>query len=484
MMRRLFSNLPAACLKTAGARCFAVGKDINFGVEARSKMLEGCNRLADTVQVTLGPKGRNAALEKSYGSPKITKDGVSVAKDIFFYDRAINVGAMMLHDVATKVNDEAGDGTTTATILTRSIFRDGCKAVASGMNPMDVRRGIQLATELVVDQLKEMSTPISTKADYQNVATISASGDKEIGSIIAQIYEKTGKETTITVAEGKTLRTELEFVEGLKVDRGYLSPYFITDPKTGKVELENAKVLVINKRITNVKSIVHLLEHCLKTNSPILIVAEDVESEALSTLIVNKVKGGLKICAIKAPSYGEHRQGILEDIAIRCGGQMIKEEAGMTLEKSEPSMLGTAKKIIIDKDFTVILGGAGDKKEVAKRVEELNGLKAKATSNYDKGKLGERIGRLIGGVAVIKAGGSSEVEVNELKDRLNAALCATKAASEEGIVIGGGVALLYASQTLRDIRGKNADQHVGIEIVMRACRVPCKTICDNAGFEG
>jgi len=465
-------------------RCFASGKDIRFGVDARKLLLEGCDKLADAVQVTLGPKGRNVVLDKSYGSPKITKDGVTVAKEINFSDKFMNIGASLIKDVASKTNDEAGDGTTTATILARYLFKEGCKAVAAGMNPMDVRRGIQMAVDTVVEKLKQMSIQVKGKEEIQNVATISSNGDENIGKLIASIYEKSGKDATVTVSDGKTLHTEVEFVEGLKFDRGYISPYFVTNPKTGKTELENPKILLVDKKITNIQSILHLLEHCVQTNQALLIICEDIDTEPIATLIVNKIRGGLRICAVKAPGFGDNRKATMEDIAISCGATLVSEEIGMQLDKTDPSVLGTAKQVIITKDDTIIMHGAGQKKDVDGRIGSLKELRDKTNSTYDKEKLDERIGRLTGGVAVIKVGGASEVEVSELKDRLNDALCATKAASEEGIVPGGGMALLHASQALTSLKGKNFDQNHGIEIVLKACKIPCKAICDNAGYEG
>lgn len=469
---------------STSARCFATGKDIRFGIEARKLILDGCDKLADAVQLTLGPKGRNVVIDKSYGSPKITKDGVTVAKEISFSNKFMNIGASLVKDVASKTNDEAGDGTTTATILARYIFKEGCKSVAAGMNPMDLRRGIQLAVNEVVVKLKEMSIPVKGKEEIQHVATISANGDETIGKLVASIYEKSGKDATVTVSDGKTLHTEVEFVEGLKFDRGYISPYFITNPKLGKVELENPKILIADKKITNIQSILHLLEHCATTNQALLIVCEDVDSEPITTLVVNKLRGGLRICAVKAPGFGDNRKAILEDIAISCGAQLISEDVGMQLDKCEPTVLGTAKQVIISKDDTIIMHGAGSKKDVEGRIQSLKDIREKTTSTYDKEKLEERIGRLTGGVAVIKVGGASEVEVGELKDRINDALCATKAASEEGIVAGGGLALLNASKHLAKLKGKNFDQNHGIEIVQKACLIPCKAICDNAGYEG
>lgn len=395
----------------------------------------------------------------------------------------MNIGASLIKEVASKTNDEAGDGTTTATVLARYLFKEGCKAVAAGMNPMEVRKGIQMAVDAVIEKLKQMSIPVKGKEEIQNVATISANGDESIGKLIASIYEKSGKDATVTVTDGKTLHTEVEMVEGLKFDRGYISPYFI-NTKTGKVEFDNPKILLVDKKISNTQSILHLLESCAQTNVPLVIIAEDMDSEPVTTLILNKLKVGLKVCAVKAPSFGDNRKATLEDIAISCGAQLVSEELGMTLEKTDPSILGSAKQIIITKDDTIIMHGSGAKQDVDERIESLKQLKDKSTSTYDKEKLEERIGRLTGGVAVIKVGGASEVEVNELKDRINDALCATKAASEEGIVPGGGMALLHASKSLESLKGKNFDQNHGIEIVQKACRIPCKAICDNAGYEG
>lgn len=386
--------------------------------------------------------------------------------------------------MASKTNDEAGDGTTTATILARAIFKEGCKSVAAGMNPMDLRRGILLAVDQVVAGLKDLSVPIKGKDQIANVATISANGDTTIGNIIAGIFDKLGANGTITVADGKTLETEVEYVEGLKWDRGYISPYFVTDPKTSKVEFENAFVLLVDKKVSTIQSILHFLEHAMQAGRPLLLVAEDVESEALATLIVNKLRGGLKVAAVKSPGFGDNRRNTMQDIAIATGAQFISEEVGVQLDTAEVSVLGTAKKVIITKDDTIIMGGAGQKNDVNERVDTIRQQMDQTTSEYDKEKLQERLGRLTGGVAVIKVGGSSEVEVQELKDRIQDALCATRAASDEGIVPGGGSALLYASKRLDSLKGENFDQDVGIKIIRTACKIPCKTICQNAGFEG
>jgi len=463
---------------------FSFAKEIKFGNDARALMLEGCEMLADAVQVTLGPRGRNVVLDRSYGSPKITKDGVTVAKDIEFANRYHNIGASLVKQVASNANDKAGDGTTTATILARAIFKEGCKSVAAGMNPMDLRRGILLAVDTVVEALRSQAHPIKGKDQIANVATISANGDAKIGNILAGIFEKLGANGTITVADGKTLETEVEYVEGLKWDRGYISPYFITDPKTSKVEFENALVLLVDKKVSSIQSILAYLEHAMQSGHPLLIVAEDVESEALATLVVNRLRGGLKIAAVKSPGFGDNRRNTMQDIAVATGGQFISEEVGVTLESGDLTVLGKAKKVIITKDDTIIMGGAGGKNEVTERVDTIREQIEGTTSEYDKEKLQERLGRLTGGVAVIKVGGSSEVEVGELKDRIQDALCATRAASDEGIVAGGGSALLYASKKLNDLKGENFDQDVGIKIIRQACRIPCKTICGNAGFEG
>lgn len=491
-MQRVFGMLSKHTFKPGmsslfakqGLRTMAAAKDIRFGVEARKLMLDGVDKLADAVQVTLGPRGRNVVLDKSYGSPKITKDGVTVAKEISFSNKFMNMGASLIKDVASKTNDEAGDGTTTATILARYLYKEGCKSVAAGMNPMDLRKGMQIAVEAVVEKLKQMSIPVKGKEEIQNIATISANGDDNIGRLIASIYEKSGKDATVTVADGKTLHTEVEFVEGLKFDRGFISPYFITDPKSGKVELENPKILLVDKKINNIQSILHILEHCAQANQALLIVCEDVDSEPITTLVVNKLRGGLRVCAVKAPGFGDNRKATMEDIAISCGATLVSEELGMQLDKVQPIVLGTAKQVIVTKDDTIIMHGAGDKKDVDNRISALKELKEKTNSTYDKEKLDERLGRLTGGVAVIKVGGASEVEVTELKDRLNDALCSTKAASEEGLLPGGGMALLHASKELKNLKGKNFDQNHGIEIVEKACRIPCKAICDNAGYEG
>ena len=441
----------------ATQRCNFAGKEIKFGTEARALMLEGCDMMADAVQVTLGPRGRNVVLDRTFGVPKITKDGVTVAKDIEFSNRYHNIGANLIKQVASKANDEAGDGTTTATILARAIFKEGCKSVAAGMNPMDLRRGIQLAVDEVVAGLKELSIPIQSAEEIRNVATISANNDGHIGGLIAGIFEKLGPNGTITVAEGKSLETEVEYVEGLKWDRGYISPYFVTDAKTSKIEFQNAAVLLVDKKISSIQQILPFLESCMQSQKPLLLVAEDLESEALATLVVNKLRGGLKVAAVKSPGFGDNRRNTMQDIAIATGATFLSEDIGQGLEGADLSVLGTVKQVIITKDDTILMGGAGAKEEVDERVDAILQQCENTTSEYDREKLQERMGRLTGGVAVIKVGGASEVEVGELKDRIQDALCATRAASEEGVVVGGGAALLYASKRLDALKGTNFD---------------------------
>ena len=463
-----------------------LAKEVKFGVESRAMMLQGCDQLADAVQVTMGPKGRNVVIEQSFGAPKITKDGVTVAKNIEFSDRFMNLGASLVKQVASATNDVAGDGTTTATVLTRAIFSEGCKSVAAGMNPMDLRRGIQAAVDKVVAELKSKAKLISTTEEIAQVGTISANGEREIGDLIARAMEKVGKEGVITVADGKTLENELEVVEGMKFERGYISPYFITNAKNQKCELENPYVLIFEKKISGLNPLLPVLESVLKTSRPLLIVAEDVESEALATLIVNKLRGGVKICAVKAPGFGENRKSNLQDIAILTGGTVVSEDLGHKLDQVDISMLGTAKKITVSKDDTIILDGAGEKATIEERCEQLRDAIAESSSDYDREKMQERLAKLSGGVAVLKVGGGSEVEVNEKKDRVVDALNATKAAVDEGIVAGGGTALLKASKALTELEGSmpNFDQKVGVQIIKAAIRVPMKTIANNAGVEG
>ncbi|XP_024981293.1 chaperonin CPN60-2, mitochondrial [Cynara cardunculus var. scolymus] len=459
-------------------------KDIKFGVDARALMLRGVEELADAVKVTMGPKGRNVVIEQSYGAPKVTKDGVTVAKSIEFKDRVKNVGASLVKQVANATNDVAGDGTTCATVLTRAIYSEGCKSVAAGMNAMDLRRGITMAVDSVVTNLKSRARMISTSEEIAQVGTISANGEREIGELIAKAMEKVGKEGVITISDGKTLYNELEVVEGMKLDRGYISPYFITNPKNQKCELDDPLILIHEKKISSLNAIVKVLELALKNQRSLLIVAEDIESEALATLILNKLRAGIKVCAIKAPGFGENRKSNLQDLATLTGGEVITDELGMNLEKMAPEMLGTCKRVTISKDDTVILDGAGDKKSIEERCEQLRSSIELSTSDYDKEKLQERLAKLSGGVAVLKIGGASEAEVGEKKDRVTDALNATKAAVEEGIVPGGGVALLYASKELENLPTANFDQKIGVQIIQNALKSPVHTIACNAGVEG
>ncbi|XP_042384158.1 chaperonin CPN60-2, mitochondrial isoform X1 [Zingiber officinale] len=459
-------------------------KDIRFGVDARALMLKGVEDLADAVKVTMGPKGRNVVIEQSYGAPKVTKDGVTVAKSIEFKDKIKNVGASLVKQVANATNDVAGDGTTCATILTRAIFAEGCKSVAAGMNAMDLRRGITLAVDTVVTNLKSRARMISTSEEIAQVGKISSNGEREIGELIAKAMEKVGKEGVITVSDGKTLYNELEVVEGMKLDRGYISPYFITDQKNQKCELEDPLILIHEKKISSINAVVKVLELALKRQRPLLIVAEDVESDALATLTLNKLRVGFKVCAVKAPGFGENRKASLQDLATLTGGSVITEELGMNLEKVELDMLGTCKKVTISKDDTVILDGSGDKKAIEERCEQIRSGIELSTSDYDKEKLQDRLAKLSGGVAVLKIGGASEIEVGEKKDRVTDALNATKAAVEEGIVPGGGVALLYASRELEKLQTDNFDQKIGVQIIQNALKAPVHTIASNAGVEG
>ncbi|KAK9931340.1 hypothetical protein M0R45_018616 [Rubus argutus] len=459
-------------------------KEIKFGVEARALMLNGVEDLADAVQVTMGPKGRNVVIEQSYGAPKVTKDGVTVAKSIEFKDKVKNVGASLVKQVANATNDVAGDGTTCATILTRAIYTEGCKSVAAGMNAMDLRRGITMAVDSVVTNLKSRARMISTSEEIAQVGTISANGEREIGELIAKAMEKVGKEGVITISDGKTLYNELEVVEGMKLDRGYISPHFITNQKNQKCELEDPLVLIHEKKISNINAVIKILELALKRQRPLLIVAEDVESDALATLILNKLRAGIKVCAIKAPGFGENRKSNLQDLAVLTGGTVITEELGLNLEKVDLDMLGTCKKVTVSKDDTVILDGAGDKKALEERCEQIRSAIEASTSDYDKEKLQERLAKLSGGVAVLKIGGASEAEVGEKKDRVTDALNATKAAVEEGIVPGGGVALLYASKELEKLPTANFDQKIGVQIIQNALKAPAHTIAANAGVEG
>ncbi len=457
-------------------------KDVKFSRDARERMLRGVNILADAVKVTLGPKGRNVVIDKSFGAPRITKDGVSVAKEIELEDKFENMGAQLVREVASKTNDKAGDGTTTATVLAQSIVQEGHKAVAAGMNPMDLKRGIDLAVSEVVADLVKKAKKIKTSEEVAQVGTISANGETEIGEMIAQAMQKVGNEGVITVEEAKTADTELEVVEGMQFDRGYLSPYFITNPDKMVAELEDAYILLHEKKLSNLQAMLPVLEAVVQTSKPLVIIAEDVEGEALATLVVNKLRGGLKIAAVKAPGFGDRRKAMLEDIAILTGGQVISEDLGIKLENVGLNMLGRAKKVRIEKENTTIVDGAGKKAEIQGRVAQIKQQIEETTSDYDREKLQERLAKLAGGVAVIRVGGSTEVEVKEKKDRVDDALNATRAAVEEGIVAGGGVALLRASSAIK-ATGANADQAAGIAIVRRALQSPARQIAANAGAE-
>ena len=458
-------------------------KDVKFGADAREKMLRGVDILADAVQVTLGPKGRNVVIDKSFGAPRTTKDGVTVAKEIELADKFENMGAQMVREVASKTNDAAGDGTTTATVLARAIVREGSKSVAAGMNPMDLKRGIEKAVEAVVADLKKRSKKVKSNDEIGQVGTISANGDKEVGDMIAQAMAKVGNEGVITVEEAKSLATELDVVEGMQFDRGYISPYFITNPDKMVVELNDALVLIHEKKLTSLQPMLPVLEAVVQSGRPLLIIAEEIEGEALATLVVNKLRGGLKVAAVKAPGFGDRRKAMLEDIAVVTGGQVISEDLGIKLENVKLDMLGKAKNVKIDKDNTTIVDGAGKKNDIQSRVAQIKAQIEETTSDYDKEKLQERLAKLAGGVAVIRVGGATEVEVKERKDRVDDALNATKAAVEEGIIPGGGTALLYAAKALKDVTGDNEDQTQGINIVRRAIQYPIRQIVSNAGQE-
>ena len=459
-------------------------KDIKFGTDARAKMLKGVEVLAKTVKVTLGPKGRNVMLDKSYGAPKITKDGVSVAKEVQLQDKFENMGAQLVKEVAQKTADKAGDGTTTATVLAEAIIKEGCKAVAAGMNPMDLKRGIDMAVEAVVEDVKSRSKDIKTSEEIAQVGTISANGDKSIGEFLARAMEKVGNDGVITVEDAKGLETELDVVEGMQFDRGYLSPYFVTDADKMTAEYEAPFVLLYDQKITNLQAILPVLEAVLQSGRALLIVAEDIEGEALATLVVNRIRSGLKVCAVKAPGFGDRRKAILQDLAILTGGQVISEELGLKLENTTIDMLGTAKRVVVSKDDTTIIDGNGDKEQIEARKVQIKKEMEKTTSEYDKEKLNERLGKLSGGVAVIKVGGASEVEVKEKKDRIDDALNATRAAVKEGVVAGGGVALLYASKVLDGLNPQNEDQKAGINIIRKAIQAPIRQIAENAGVDG
>ena len=459
-------------------------KEVKFASDARDRMLRGVDTLANAVKVTLGPKGRNVVIEKSFGAPRITKDGVTVAKEIELADKFENMGAQMLREVANKQNDKAGDGTTTATVLAQAIVREGSKAVAAGMNPMDVKRGIDLAVGTVIKDLEAHARKVSANSEIAQVATISANGDEEVGRILAEAMEKVGNEGVITVEEAKSLATELETVEGMQFDRGYLSPYFITNPEKLRVELDDPYILIHEKKLSNLQALVPLLEKVVQSGRPLLIIAEDVEGEALATLVVNKLRGGLKIAAVKAPGFGDRRKAMLEDIAILTGGNVVSEELGTKLENVTIGMLGRAKKVTIDKDNTTIIDGIGTKADIDGRVAQIRQQIETTTSDYDREKLQERLAKLAGGVAVIRVGGATEVEVKEKKDRVDDALHATRAAVEEGILPGGGVPLLRALKALDGLKAANDDQQSGIDIVRRALRTPARQIAENAGEDG
>ncbi|MBR1399652.1 MAG: chaperonin GroEL [Alphaproteobacteria bacterium] len=459
-------------------------KDIMFGTDARAKMLQGVETLAKTVKVTLGPKGRNVMLDKSYGAPKLTKDGVSVAKEVELKDKFENMGAQLIKEVAQKTADKAGDGTTTATVLAEAIIKEGCKAVAAGMNPMDVKRGIDMAVETVVNDVKSRSKSVQSSAEIAQVGTISANGDTTIGEYIAKAMDKVGNEGVITVEDAKGLETELDVVEGMQFDRGYLSPYFVTNAEKMDCEYDNPYILLYDKKISNLQPMISVLEAVVQSGRPLLIVAEDIEGEALATLVVNRIRGGLKVCAVKAPGFGDRRKAMLEDMAILTGGQVISDELGMKIENTTLDMLGTAKRVEITKDDTTIIDGAGDKEAIKARTAQIRQEIANTTSDYDREKLQERLGKLSGGVAVIKVGGASEVEVKEKKDRIDDALHATRAAVKEGVVAGGGTALLYATKALAEVKGANQDQNVGIDIIRKALQAPIRQIAENAGVDG
>ncbi|SOC02244.1 chaperonin GroEL [Rhodobacter maris] len=459
-------------------------KEVKFSTDARDRMLKGVNVLADAVKVTLGPKGRNVVIEKSFGAPRITKDGVTVAKEVELADKFENMGAQMVKEVAARTNDEAGDGTTTATVLAQAIIKEGLKSVAAGLNPMDLKRGIDLATAKVVESIKAAARPVKDSDEVAQVGTISANGEAQIGRFIADAMQKVGNEGVITVEENKGMDTEVEVVEGMQFDRGYLSPYFVTNPDKMIADLEDCYILLHEKKLSSLQPMVPLLESAIQSTKPLLIIAEDVEGEALATLVVNKLRGGLKIAAVKAPGFGDRRKAMLQDIAILTGGQVISEDLGMKLENVTLDMLGRAKKISISKENTTIVDGAGDKAEIDARVAQIRAQIEETTSDYDREKLQERVAKLAGGVAVIRVGGMTEVEVKERKDRVDDALNATRAAVQEGIIVGGGVSLVQAAKSLDGVTGANGDQDAGIAIVRRALEAPLRQIAENAGVDG
>ena len=461
-----------------------MSKELKFGTEARNKMLDGIDILANAVKVTLGPKGRNVILDKSYGAPRITKDGVTVAKEIELKDKFENMGAQMVREVASKTNDEAGDGTTTATVLAQAIVREGCKAVAAGMNPMDLKRGVDMAVEAVVADLVARAKKVKSEDEIGQIGTISANGDVEVGTMISEAMQKVGKEGVITVEEAKSLTSELEVVEGMQFDRGYISPYFVTNAEKMFVELEEPYILLHEKKVSGLQSMLPLLEAVAQSGRPLLILAEDVEGDVLATLVVNKLRGGLKIAAVKAPGFGDRRKAMLEDIAILTGGQVVSEDLGIKLENVTLDMLGTAKKITITKEETTIVNGAGKKADIQGRCNQIRAQIDETSSDYDREKLQERLAKLAGGVAIIRVGGATEIEVKEKRDRVEDAMNATRAAVEEGIVPGGGTALLYATKALEKVTPANDDQRVGVNIVRRALQEPARQIAENAGVEG
>src|SRR6187549_3392358 len=459
-------------------------KEVKFSVDARDKMLRGVDILANAVRVTLGPKGRNVVLDKSFGAPRITKDGVTVAKEIELEDKFENMGAQMVREVASKSSDFAGDGTTTATVLAASIVKEGSKAVAAGMNPMDLKRGVDLAVEAIVEHLKANSKKVTSNEEIAQVGTISANGDTEIGNFLAKAMERVGNEGVITVEEAKSLETELEVVEGMQFDRGYISPYFVTNADKMRVDMEDSYILIYEKKLSGLQELLPLLEAVVQTSKPLVIIAEDVEGEALATLVVNKLRGGLKVAAVKAPGFGDRRKAMLQDIAVLTGGQAISEDLGIKLDKVTINMLGKAKKVMIDKENTTIVNGAGKKSDIEARVAQIKAEIEETTSDYDREKLQERLAKLAGGVAVIRVGGATETEVKERKDRVDDAMHATRAAVEEGILPGGGVALLRAGESLKKIRTQNDDQKTGVEIVRKALSAPARQIALNAGEDG
>src|SRR6187402_44135 len=459
-------------------------KEVRFSTDARDRMLRGVDILANAVKVTLGPKGRNVVLDKSFGAPRITKDGVTVAKEIELEDKFENMGAQVVREVAQKTNDNAGDGTTTATVLAAAIVREGAKSVAAGMNPMDLKRGINIAVTAVVKDIEKRARKVSSSAEVAQVGTISSNGDQQIGKMIAQAMQKVGNEGAITVEEAKSLETEVEIVEGMQFDRGYISPYFITNAEKMLAELEDAYILLHEKKLSGLQSMLPMLEAVVQSGKPLVIIAEDVEGEAIATLVVNKLRGGLKVAAVKAPGFGDRRKAMLEDIAILTGGQLISEDLGIKLENVTPAMLGRAKKVVIEKESTTIVSGAGKKSEIEARVGQIKAQIEETTSDYDREKLQERLAKLAGGVAVIKVGGATEIEVKERKDRVDDAMHATRAAVEEGILPGGGVALLRATEVLKKLRAGNDDQKTGIEIVRKALSWPARQIAINAGEDG